>query len=89
MSGDESASVQQAVFEVLENQMRDGTPPETKKTFDRLVSEGHSRGEAMQLLATVLMCEMDQMVRGDEVFSQARFVAALLSLPELPPEDED
>lgn len=30
----------QAIMEVVENQMRDNEPPETKATYDRLRAEG-------------------------------------------------
>lgn len=89
MSCDDSASVNDAVFEVLENQMRDGTPPETKLTYDRLLSEGHSHDEVMPMLATVLLCEMNDMVRDQKTFNEARFVAALNKLPELPADHDD
>ncbi len=89
MSDHNSTAVREAVFEVLENQMRDGTPPETRQTFDRLIAEGHSRDETMDLLASVLLFEMDQMVRAGEVFNQTRFAAALNGLPDLPPDKDD
>ena len=33
--------LQKLVFEVIENQIRDGNPPETKATLDRLKSSGY------------------------------------------------
>ncbi len=89
MSCDDSASVNDAVFEVLENQMRHGTPPETKLTYDRLLLAGHSHDEVMPMLAAVLLCEMDDMVRDQKTFNEARFVAALNKLPELPADHDD
>ena len=31
-----------AILEVVDNQIRDNDPPETKKTFNRLMKEGNS-----------------------------------------------
>lgn len=31
------------ILEVVENQIRDGDPPETQQTFERLLATGHAR----------------------------------------------
>ena len=38
--------VRAAILEVVENQIRDDKPPETRQTIERLQSEGCSPGEA-------------------------------------------
>ena len=75
----------QALFEAIEDQMRDGTPPETKRTFDRLVGEGHSKDDAMGLIATVLTFEMANVAGGEE-YDEDTYVRELRALPELPPD---
>ncbi len=75
----------QALFEAIEDQMRDGTPPETKRTFDRLVGEGYSKDDAMGLIATVLTVEMAN-VAGGEAYDEDTYVQELRALPELPPD---
>ena len=40
-----------AVMEVVENQLRDCDPPETKQTFDRLLAQGVCEREARRLIA--------------------------------------
>ncbi len=45
-----------AIFEIIENQIRDDTPPETKQTYDRLVADGHPHEETMKKRLAVL-CE--------------------------------
>jgi len=42
--------LRRAILEVVENQLRDNTPPETRATLDRLIAEGCSRKEAIELL---------------------------------------
>jgi len=35
-----------AILEVVENQMRNNDPPETRQTCDHLIQEGHSEEDA-------------------------------------------
>jgi hypothetical protein len=42
MTEPDSEIAQTAIFEIIDNQMRDETPPETKQTFDRLIADGYS-----------------------------------------------
>lgn len=42
--------LQKAILDVVENQIRENNPPATKKTFDRLLKNGHSKDEAMKLI---------------------------------------
>ncbi len=74
----------EAIFEVIENQMRDGTPPETKQTFDRLRGDGYSHEDTMKLIGCVVSTEIFDVLKNKEPFNEKRFVAALHSLPTLP-----
>jgi hypothetical protein len=73
-----------ALLEIVDNQLRDGTPPETRQTFDRLVAAGYRPEGARQLLAHVVLCEIFTVLKRGEPYDQARFVAALHQLPRLP-----
>jgi hypothetical protein len=73
-----------AILDVVRNQIRLGEPPETKQTYDRLIAEGHSHEETMKLLGCVVAAEVFDILKRGEAFNQARFVAALEALPELP-----
>jgi hypothetical protein len=72
------------MLEIVQNQLRDGTPPETRATLDRLLAEGHSRHDALNLIASVVTAEMSAMLQSNQPFQEARFVAALRALPKLP-----
>ncbi|MCB9870149.1 MAG: hypothetical protein H6837_09850 [Planctomycetes bacterium] len=65
------------MFEVVENQLRDNDPPETRVTLDRLVAEGHSVSEAKRLIACVVVAEMFHVMKHHEPYDQDRFVAGL------------
>jgi hypothetical protein len=74
-------AVTEAVLEVVDNQLRDNSPPETRQTLDRLVAEGHSTEYARRLIAFVVLVEMNDMLRERHEFDLARYVAALRRLP--------
>jgi hypothetical protein len=76
--------LQAAILEVVENQLRENDPPETKRTYERLLGEGHSSEEAKRLIGCVVVGEMFDILKRQEPFNHARFVAALDKLPELP-----
>jgi len=76
--------LQAAILEVVENQIRDLDPPETKQTFDRLVSEGTSEDEARRLIGCVVAAEIFHIMERREEFNRARYVKALSQLPKLP-----
>jgi hypothetical protein len=73
-----------AMLEIVDAQLRDGTPPETRQTFDRLVAAGYTPEGARQLLAHVVVREIFTVMTRGERYDQTRFVAALQRLPSLP-----
>lgn len=77
-----------AFFEVIENQIRNNDPPETRQTLDRLVGSGHSRAEARRLIACVLAIELFDIMKSEKPYDNARYVANLKRLPDLPREEE-
>lgn len=83
MSQSNQKAVQSALFEVVENQIRDREPRETKETYDRLIGDGHGHDETMRLLSYVVLCETNDCRRESQPFDVERFVDALHSLPEV------
>lgn len=77
-----------AVLEIVDTQLREGAPPETRRTFDRLVEAGYSPEGARQLIAHVVVREIFTVMARGERYDMARFVAALERLPALPDETE-
>jgi hypothetical protein len=72
------------ILEIVDTQLRDGNPPETRETFDRLIGMGYSPEGARQLLAHVVVAEIFTVMARGERYDAARFVAALRRLPTLP-----
>jgi len=83
-----SPALRRALMEVVRNQLRDGEPPETRATLDRLMAEGHPREQALELILGVVSSEIVDILNQGEPFNESRFVAALRALPRLP-WDED
>ncbi len=81
--------LRRVLMEIVEYQLRDRTPPETAETLARLVAEGHSRERAMELIACVVSSEVFDILKNNELYNEARYVAGLRDLPHLPWEDEE
>ncbi len=75
-----------AFLEVVDNQLRDNDPPETKETLNRLMAEGHSEEEAKELIAQVVVVEAYDIMKTKTTFNRERFVRNLKALPQEPKE---
>ena len=76
--------MRESLFETLESQMRDGTPPEAKISYDRLISLGFDSEEVMRRMACVLMAEIHDMMKTKRNFDTDGYTANLRALPNLP-----
>jgi hypothetical protein len=86
MSRHDPTILRSSILEVVENQLRDNTPPETKQTFERLMAQGNTADEAKRLIAVVVTHEIFNVLKRGEAYNPARFIAALKRLPILPDE---
>ena len=77
------------VLEVVDNQIRDGTPPATRQTFERLQREGHPSAEAKRLIAGVVAAEVFAIFKSKRPFDEVRFVQRLHQLPDMPWSDDE
>ena len=71
-------------LEIINNQIRDNNPPETKQTLDRLISEGISEKEAKDMIGGVVISEIFDVLKNKEEFNEERYIAALDKLPDQP-----
>ena len=76
--------LKQAILEVVNNQLKNLDPPETKETYDRLVASGISDQEARRLIGCVVTSEIHDVLKQKQPFDHGRFVKALNKLPRLP-----
>lgn len=73
--------LQKTILEVVENQLRENDPPETKHTFDRLVKVGYSEDDAMKLIGRAVLGEIHKFLKNSEPFDGERYAKALSELP--------
>jgi hypothetical protein len=76
--------VQAALYDVLDTQLRDGDPPETRATLDRLRSDGVEEKEARRLISCVIAAEIFAVMKSNKPFDRERFVGRLETLPKMP-----
>ena len=68
-------------MEVVDNQIRDNDPPETRETFNRLISQGLSKEDAKMYIGQVVCFEIWDILKNKKVFNKERFVRNLKKLP--------
>ena len=71
-------------LEVVENQMRDNDPPETRATLARLKSQGISEEDAMLYIGQAVCVEVWDIMKNKTGFNMQRFVRNLNNLPSEP-----
>ncbi|MFX0093222.1 MAG: hypothetical protein ACFFBD_15800 [Candidatus Hodarchaeota archaeon] len=68
--------LKKAILEIVENQIKDNNPPETKKTLNRLMKNGYSRKEAIGLIGSAIGDEIYEMLKFHRPFDKVKFVDA-------------
>lgn len=76
----------EAIVEVVENQLNENNPPETRLTLDRLMAMGESRENAIRFISSVLSIEIFDILQNEKPFNEERYINNLKALPELPDE---
>jgi hypothetical protein len=76
--------LRRVLLEIVDNQLRDGTPPETRTTLERLLGEGFTREQARELIACVVSSEIFDVLKNGELYQEARYLAGLRGLPRMP-----
>jgi hypothetical protein len=75
------SSLKEALFETVQGQIDNGSPPETKETYEKLLLTGHTREQALRLIASVMLAEMNMVMQSRKPYSEERYVKALQKLP--------
>jgi hypothetical protein len=74
-------ALQAVILEVVDNQIENLNPPQTSQTFERLVAQGFSRDEARKLIGQAVVSEIFDVLKNQEPYDEARYLAALNRLP--------
>ena len=81
--------LRRALLEVVDNQLRDGTPPETRLTLDRLMKEGFPRERALEMIGCALTSEVYDVLKSGLPYQEDRYIAALQALPCMPWDEKE
>ena len=72
--------LQEKILEIVENQIKDNNPKQTRETLNRLINLGYSRQDAIQKIGTIVAEEIYDILKDKENFNEKRFVKKLLAL---------
>jgi nucleoside diphosphate kinase len=73
--------LQAAYLEIVDNQLRANTPPETRQTYERLKGLGYNNRDAKLLVASAIAAETYYIMKENRPFNNERFVRNLNRLP--------
>lgn len=76
--------LREQIFEIIENQLQDNDPPETKLTFDRLQKQGFDDFQTTKMIGQCLVVELMEVIKFKKPYNNARYVKNLLALPKEP-----
>ena len=72
------------VFVIVENQIRDNNPPETKLTYERLIISGYSEYVVKQYIGQCVAIELYNIMKYKTPFDEVRYIRNLKKLPKEP-----
>ena len=72
--------LKEAILEVVENQIREDNPPETRQSLERLLAAGYSRKQAIEMIGSAVVEEIWAVLHDNKPFDRARFAALLEQL---------
>ncbi len=70
-----------AILEIVDTQLRENTPPETRQTFERLIAAGYAPEDARRLIGNIVVQEIFYVLKRGEPYNEQRYLAALHGLP--------
>jgi len=76
-------TVKDAFLDSVLRQIDNGDPPEARLTYDRLIDDGLSNNETLQLMAAVLKIETNKMLSESAAFDAASYSKLLKKLPRI------
>jgi hypothetical protein len=83
---DPKENLQEAIDEIIANQLKENDPPELKQNLDRLINLGWTKDQAYQLVAQCVILEIFQVFKESEEFNRDRYIRNLRALPNEPRE---
>ena len=75
-------ALREAILAVVDQQLRDTTPPETQRTFERLVAFSYTSEDARRLIGNVVAQKIFAVMQREEAYNEQRYITALRGLPD-------
>jgi hypothetical protein len=72
------------IFEIIEKQMKDNTPPEINLTYERLKGQGYTDFVAKQYIGQCLVIEIFGAIKNHKQYDETRYIKNLKQLPKEP-----
>jgi len=76
--------VREQIIEIVENQIKSNTPPETQQTYLRLKGLGYSDMDSKKLIAQCVAIEIFDIFKHKKPFDEIRYIKNLNKLPNEP-----
>lgn len=89
VESEDDPEIHRAIFDTIENQIRDHDPAETALSLQRLMAAGESRDNALRYIACALSVEFFEILENEGAFDTARYVSNLRALPALPYDESE
>jgi hypothetical protein len=80
----EDQLVEDELIQAIENQLSAQQPAATQAVLNKLTLVGHTREEAVQMMAQILAWQVSEMLKADLPFDMTAYERALRALPQLP-----
>lgn len=74
-------------LEIVNNQIKSNTPPETNQTLKRLKETGYSENDARMLIGQCVVVEIFDVIKHGKPFDKERYIKNLKNLPKEPFDD--
>ena len=72
------------IFQIIKNQLEANDPPETKITYNKLISLGYNEFETNQLIGQCVAVEIFDVLKNKNPFNKSRYIKNLNQLPKEP-----
>ena len=76
--------LREQIFHIIENQLKDNDPPETKSTYDRLINEGFDDFRTRQMIGQCIAVELFEIFKFGKPYNNERYIKNLRKLPKEP-----
>lgn len=69
--------LKEAILEAVENQLREGDPPEAQQTYERLLAAGYAPVRVKEMIGSALVGEIWTILHEQKYFDRERYAALL------------